>query len=88
MVQIKEGLIDVVAGVTSISEVGKEAQGLSYRGYGIEDLAQHTCFEEVAYLLIHGQLPSSPQLQAYQEKLSSLRVISPACQVVLERIPA
>ena len=45
------GLEGVIAGATSISTVGKEGVGLTYRGYSIEDLASHSTFEDVAYLL-------------------------------------
>ena len=51
------GLAGVVAGKTSICTVGKQGLGLTYRGYSIADLAEHASFEEVAYLLLYGQLP-------------------------------
>ncbi len=53
------GLAGVVAGQTKISTVGKEGVGLSYRGYTIEDLSAKTSFEETAYLLIYGELPTN-----------------------------
>ena len=46
------GLAGIIAGNTSIATVGKEGKGLTYRGYSIYDLAEHSTFEEVAYLLI------------------------------------
>ncbi len=52
------GLEGVIAGETAISTV---TGGLSYRGYSIEDLARHGTFEEVAYLLLHGELPAAEQ---------------------------
>lgn len=81
------GLAGVVAGQTSISTVGKEGVGLSYRGYTIEDLANKTQFEETAYLLIYGELPNQKQLQAYQDKLVHLRQIPAPLKIVLEQIP-
>ena len=49
------GLADIIAGQTAISTVGKEGVGLTYRGYTIEDLAAHSTFEEVAWLVLHGE---------------------------------
>ena len=47
------GLAGITAGNTAIATVGKEGKGLTYRGYSIYDLAEHSTFEEVAYLLIY-----------------------------------
>ena len=51
------GLVGVIAGETAISTVAADETGLHYRGYRIEDLAEHAAFEEVAYLLIYGYYP-------------------------------
>jgi 2-methylcitrate synthase len=59
------GLAGVVAGQTAISTVGKEGVGLTYRGYSIEDLAEKSTFEEVAFLLLYGHLPNRYELQVY-----------------------
>ena len=61
---------------------------LNYRGYSIHELADHASFEEVAYLLIHGELPTKSELQAYQEKLLQLREVPEALRKTLEIIPA
>lgn len=81
------GLAGVVAGQTAISTVGKAGLGLTYRGYDIHDLAQHACFEEVAWLLIYGNLPTQQELQAYQKRLVTLRELPKALCTVLELIP-
>ena len=81
-------LAGVVAGDTVISTVGKEGLDLNYRGYSICDLAAHSTFEEVAYLLIHGKLPNMAELQAYIEKLCSLRSLPDGLKVILEQLPA
>lgn len=81
------GLAGVTAGRTAISTVGKEAKGLTYRGYPIEVLAAQASFEEVAYLLLYGQLPSKAQLKEYQEQLHSLRPLPEALKPVLEALP-
>ncbi|MCW5588048.1 MAG: 2-methylcitrate synthase [Legionellales bacterium] len=81
------GLAGVNAGETAICTVGKEGVGLTYRGYNIEDLAKHACFEEVAYLLVHDKLPNAQQLAAYKTKLIQHRGLPAALKIVLENIP-
>ena len=82
------GLRGQVAGKTSLSTVGKSGAGLTYRGYDVQDLAENCQFEEVAYLIFFGELPTSEQLAAYKAKLKSLRQLPQALKEVLERIPA
>jgi 2-methylcitrate synthase len=82
------GLAGIVAGQTAISTVGKEGIGLTYRGYSIEDLAQYSTFEEVAYLLLYGELPNRTNLDGYRKKLSGLRALPSALKTVLEQLPA
>ncbi len=82
------GLAGIVAGQSAISTVGQSGVGLHYRGYAIEDLAELASFEEVAYLLIHGQLPNEQQLQDYQDQLIQHRHLPAALKTVLEQIPA
>jgi 2-methylcitrate synthase len=85
---IKAGLDGVLAGETRLSTVGISGVGLTYLGYSIEDLADHATFEEVAYLLLYGQLPTQPQLKAFRDRIVAHRGIpSELCQV-LERIPS
>ena len=82
------GLADVVAGETTICTVGKAGRGLSYRGYNIEDLAEQACFEEVAYLLLYGELPTQAQLGEFNSRLQSLRHLPDALKSMLEQIPS
>lgn len=82
------GLAGVIAGQTAISTVGKKGVGLTYRGYAIEDLSREACFEEVAYLLIHGALPTQWQLGEYQCNLMGLRDLPDALREILGRLPA
>ncbi|GAF67488.1 unnamed protein product, partial [marine sediment metagenome] len=65
--KIASGLAGVVAGETAISSVGKEGMGLNYRGYSINALAENAQFEEVAYLLLRGQLPDKAEFNKYRE---------------------
>jgi 2-methylcitrate synthase len=78
-------LSGVPAGNTSLSAVG--GADLHYRGYSIKDLAANCQFEEVAYLLVHGALPTQTQLDAYKAKLKGLRALSPQVKTVLEQLP-
>jgi len=81
------GLRGQVAGQTALCTVGKTGAGLTYRGYDVRELAAGAIFEEVAYLLLYGELPNAEQLAAYQDKLQGLRELPPALKEVLERIP-
>jgi 2-methylcitrate synthase len=81
------GLAGVTAGRTHICTVGKEGAGLTYRGYDIYDLTDNAGFEEVAYLLLHGALPTRQQLDAYIAKIKANRGLPEALQTVLEMVP-
>jgi 2-methylcitrate synthase len=81
-------LSGIVAGNTALSTVGHSGNDLHYRGYDIHDLAGQCEFEEVAYLLVHGALPTAAELAAYKAKLKSLRGLPPDLQRALELIPA
>ncbi|MFQ6571840.1 bifunctional 2-methylcitrate synthase/citrate synthase [Pseudomonas sp. UM16] len=81
------GLRGQVAGQTALSTVGQAGAGLTYRGYDVRELAEHAEFEEVAYLLLYGELPSAAQLAEYKGKLKTLRDVPQALKEVLERIP-
>src|SRR5258706_1777760 len=82
------GLAGIVAGQTSISTVGKEGVGLTYRGYAIQELAEQATFEEVGFLLVKGQLPNRGELESYRKKLISLRGLPAELKTVLEQLPA
>ena len=88
--KVKKGvaLAGVNAGATAICTVGHTGNDLHYRGYDILELAKQATFEEVAYLLIHGELPNQNQLKAYHQKLKTLRGLPSALKLVLEQIPA
>ena len=82
------GLRGQVAGQTALSTVGQAGAGLTYRGYDVRELAAEAHFEEVAYLLLYGELPTATELAAYMGKLRTLRDLPQALKEVLERIPA
>jgi len=80
------GLRGILVDTTSIATVGKEGT-LTYRGYRIEELAEESTFEEVAYLLLRGELPTRMQLDAYKARLRGLRILPTPLREALERIP-
>ena len=82
------GLRGQVAGKTALSTVGKEGKGLTYRGFAIEELAEKATFEEVAYMLLYGNLPNQSEYDSYSAKLKSYRALPAELKEVLERIPA
>src|SRR3569833_3638501 len=75
------------AGSTALCTVGHTGNDLHYRGYDIHDLAAHCQFEEVAYLLIHGKLPTASELTAYKASLRPLRSLPAAVKQALELLP-
>lgn len=81
-------LSGVAAGNTAICTVGRTGNDLHYRGYDILDFAESADFEEVAYLLIHGTLPTQAELDAYRAKLIALRALPEPVLKALEAIPA
>ncbi|GHC21723.1 bifunctional 2-methylcitrate synthase/citrate synthase [Aidingimonas halophila] len=85
---VSTGLRGQSAGSTALCTVGKSGSGLTYRGYDIHDLAEHARFEEVAYLLLKGKLPTRQELDAYVTKLKRLRWLPAPLKAVLEQIPA
>jgi 2-methylcitrate synthase len=80
-------LSGVTAGNTAICTVGRTGNDLHYRGYDILDMAAVAEFEEIAYLLVHGKLPTRSELAAYHLKLASLRGIPAPVRTMLEQIP-
>ena len=82
------GLAGVTAGNTALCTVGHTGNDLHYRGYDILDIAERCEFEEIAHLLVHGTLPTQPQLDAYKTKLRSMRGLPAAVRAVLEALPA
>ena len=82
------GLRGQSAGETALCTVGQTGAGLTYRGYGIETLAKNAQFEEVAYLLLYGKLPTQKELDAYIKRLKSMRGLPSALCSALELIPA
>lgn len=68
-IELGRGLEGAITNVTQIGYVDGQAGALIYRGYSIEDLCEHSNFEEVAYLLMFGKLPSASELKDFEAKL-------------------
>ncbi len=81
-------LSGVPAGNTALCTVGLTGNDLHYRGYDILDFAEIAEFEEIAFLLVHGKLPSVAEFVAYKRKLKALRGLPASVQDILECIPA
>lgn len=84
---INKGLAGVIADTTSISMVNSETNSLTYRGYAVQDLAHSCQFEEVAYLLWHGELPTAQQLAEQSEQERTNRRLDPRIMKTLLDLP-
>jgi 2-methylcitrate synthase len=82
------GLSGITAGNTALCTVGRSGNDLHYRGYNILDVADTCEFEEIAYLLVHGSLPTKAELASYKAKLISLRGLPASVKATLESLPA
>src|SRR6185503_12732724 len=82
------GLSGVTAGNTALCTVGRSGNDLHYRGYDILDVADTCEFEEIAYLLVHGSLPTRAELAGYKLKLRAYRGLPAAVKAALEALPA
>lgn len=80
------GLAGIVAGQTNISAAGG-AHTLEYRGYSIYDLAEKCIFEEIAYLLLYGNLPTQTQLDQFAARIREGRALPESMKKLLELIP-
>jgi citrate synthase len=86
-IQAHEGLEGVVAGESAICYIDGQLGRLVYRGYDVADLANHATFEEVAYLLWYGDLPTQAALDALKTQLAAAALPAPAVEI-LKKIPA
>ncbi|MCV7066848.1 bifunctional 2-methylcitrate synthase/citrate synthase [Mycolicibacterium farcinogenes] len=86
-VAIHKGLAGVVVDTTAISKVVPETNTLTYRGYPVQDLAAHCGFEQVAYLLWHGELPTDQELALFIQRERASRRIDRSMQSLLAKLP-
>ena len=85
--EVRKGLAGVYADTTAISMVNPESNSLTYRGYTVQELARRCSFEEVAYLLWHGELPTPAQLDAQNRMERAQRVLDPIIAATLIGLP-
>ncbi|WP_099025067.1 bifunctional 2-methylcitrate synthase/citrate synthase [Mycolicibacterium palauense] len=85
--RIHKGLAGVVVDTTAISRVVSETNTLTYRGYPVQDLAAKCTFEQVAYLLWHGELPNDQQLAMFTQRERAARRMDRSMQSLLSKIP-
>ena len=85
--EIHKGLTGVVVDTTAISSVNPDTNSLLYRGYPVQELAKNRTFEEVAYLLWHGDLPTPKQLGEFETLERSLRPLDPRIKQVIDELP-
>ncbi len=86
--QIAKGLAGIYADYTQVSTVVDATNSLTYRGYAVQELAEFCRFEEVAYLLWNGELPTAAQLAAFEKEERSQRELSPKLLTVLKQFRA
>jgi citrate synthase len=85
--EIKKGLAGVVVDTTAISKVVPETNSLTYRGYPVQDLAAHCSFEQVAYLLWHGELPTDAELALFCQRERAGRGLDRSMLSLLAKLP-
>lgn len=85
--EIRRGLDGVIADTTAISMVNEATNSLLYRGYPVQELAKHCSFEEVAYLIWHGELPDEVALRAFESRERELRELPDQLDAILTYIP-
>ncbi|GAA2043706.1 bifunctional 2-methylcitrate synthase/citrate synthase [Agromyces tropicus] len=85
--EIRKGLAGVVVDTTAISKVNPETNSLLYRGYPVQELAATKRFEEVAYLLWHGELPDTEQLAAFRAEERAGRALQPNVKAAIDLLP-
>ena len=86
MTDIHKGLAGVVVDTTAVSKVNPETNSLLYRGYPVQELAAKCSFEEVAYLLWHGELPTPEQLAEFENAERSMRTLDPVVKRVIDEL--
>ena len=85
--EIKKGLLGIVVDETTISQVMPEINSLTYRGYAVQDLSEMCNFEEVAYLILNGDLPNSIQLNKFEKEERENRNISINLREIIKHMP-
>ncbi len=85
---VHKGLVGVVVDTTAVSRVDPASNSLLYRGYPVQELAARCSFEEVAWLLWHGELPTAQELAGLQAEERVQRALSDRLRAVVDRMPS
>ena len=85
--EIKKGLLGIVVDETEVSKVMPEINSLTYRGYAAQDLCAKCKFEEVAYLILNGELPNKKQLKQFEKQERKERKLSKTILEDIKRFP-
>src|SRR5690242_19896146 len=85
--EVKKGLEGVVVDTSAISKVMPEINSLTYKGYTVQELSEYCSFEQVAYLLWHGELPTPAQLKEFTQAERSQRALSDNLLKVIKPFP-
>jgi 2-methylcitrate synthase len=85
--EVRKGLAGVVVDTTAISKVNPNSNSLLYRGYPVQELAAHASFEEVAWLLWHGELPTAEELAGFQSSERAQRALTPNVRRAIDDLP-
>jgi len=84
---VKKGLLGIVVDETEVSKVMPEINSLTYRGYAAQDLCARCNFEEVAYLILNGDLPNKKQLKEFEKQEKNERTLSKNLISILKQMP-
>ena len=85
--EIKKGLLGIVVDETTVSQVMPDINSLTYRGYAVQDLCAKCNFEEVAYLVLNGELPNKKQLRSFVKEERSDRKLSKEILSDIRKMP-
>jgi len=85
--EVKKGLLGVVVDETTVSQVMPDINSLTYRGYAVQDLCEKCIFEEVAYLVLYGELPNKTQLNKFKKQLEENRNITINLREIIKLMP-
>tara|TARA_Y100000590_G_scaffold263841_1_gene296092 strand:- start:1914 stop:3038 length:1125 start_codon:yes stop_codon:yes gene_type:complete len=85
--EIKKGLLGIIVDETTISQVMPDINSLTYRGYAVQDLCAKCSFEEVAYLVLNGDLPNNKQLKKFKKQLDENRNITINLREIVKHMP-
>jgi 2-methylcitrate synthase/citrate synthase II len=84
MTDIKKGLAGVVVDTTAVSKVNPDTNSLLYRGYPVQELAEKCSFEQVAWLLWHGELPTDSELAEFEKTERAGRALAPDVKAAID----